>query len=157
MKRLGTITNLFVFLIARSALYVRRVVKIRCTVRPYDVRIIIDFPLRHNYEGWTHVAQQWDFENPTSEKLVKKGSMDWTVDSSELESLFGQLFANFFASIVTANFIKNGRFAPLPCTVYLVYFLNRWYQITGRSSGNCCVLVVASFLFRKYKFIGRLF
>ena len=32
------------------------------------------------YEGWTHAAQQWDFENPISEKLFKKGSkLAWSL------------------------------------------------------------------------------
>ena len=81
--------------VARSALYVRRVVKIRCTVRPYDVRIIIDFPLRHVRDG--HILLNSEtlktrFQKNCS-KRVKVGL--GLVDSSDPGSILDQLFAPF--------------------------------------------------------------
>ena len=74
-------------LIARSALYVRRVVKTRCSVCPSvrpsvrssvrssvrpSVRSENNYFLRVAYEGWTHLCGQWGFENPILKKLKKK-------------------------------------------------------------------------------------
>ena len=49
------------------------------SVRP-SVRADYNWFYLAAYEGWTHAAQQWDFENLISEKLFKKGSkLDWAL------------------------------------------------------------------------------
>ena len=90
-------------IIARSALYVRRVVKIRCPVRPSarrttsddDERIIIQTtrgPQRGGHMPLNSETLKTRFQKNCS-KRVKVGL--GFVDSSELESLFDKLFAHF--------------------------------------------------------------
>ena len=67
---------------------------VRSSVRPENNHF-----LRVAYEGWTHVCQQWGFENPILKKLKKSGQ------SVYINGKCSQVWTNFWIPFL--NFCKN--------------------------------------------------
>ena len=81
----------------------------------------------------THGTEQYRFGRPQMkvfEKTVQKQATLWITVGKRtgFEPLFGPLFdtflnksLNFFDLVFSGYFDPSGDFAPLPCTVYLLY------------------------------------